>query len=128
MCSKLASSPFAQALQYVTLYCQWYVWASLSEPHTSVTALRMCVCMYACLLAWTDHLPEILNKHLYILILRKLSSCTWRVIVKSIARVQRRLPVVETTEVEAHMATYCLFATNQRQLAHKQYNFDHDGG
>ena len=35
-----------------------------------------------------------------------------------IARVQRRLPGVETTEVEAHMATYCLFATNhQRQVA-----------
>ena len=46
-------------------------------------------------------------------------------------RVQRRLPGVEATEVEAHMATYCLFATNhQRQLAHRQpqYNFDHDGG
>ena len=26
-------------------------------------------------------------------------------------RVQRRLPGVETTEVEVHMATYCLFAT-----------------
>ena len=26
--------------------------ASLSEPHTSVTALRTCVCMLACLLAW----------------------------------------------------------------------------
>ena len=40
--------------------------ASLSEPHTSVTSLRTCVCIYACLLAcllaWTDHLPEILNK------------------------------------------------------------------
>ena len=32
--------------------------ASLSEPHTSVTALCMRVCMYA----WTDHLLEILNK------------------------------------------------------------------
>ena len=33
------------------------------------------------------------------------------------------------TEVEAHMATYWLFATNhQWQLAHRQYNFDHDGG
>ena len=40
-----------------------------------------------------------------------------------------RLPGVETTQVEAHMATYCLFATNhQRQLAHRQYNFDHNGG
>ena len=40
-----------------------------------------------------------------------------------------RLPGVETTQVEAHMATYCSFATNhQRQLAHRQYNFDHDGG
>ena len=41
-----------------------------------------------------------------------------------IARVQRRLPGVETTQVEAHMATYCLFATNhQRQVAHRQYKF-----
>ena len=41
-----------------------------------------------------------------------------------IARVQRRLPGFMTTEVEAHMATYSLFATNH----HRQYNFDHDGG
>jgi len=40
-----------------------------------------------------------------------------------IARVQRRLPEVEMTQVEAHMATYCLFATNQRQVAHRQYKF-----
>ena len=26
------------------------------EPHTSVTALRMCVCIYACLANWADHL------------------------------------------------------------------------
>ena len=32
--------------------------ASLSEPHTSVTALRMHVYVYL----WTDHLLEILNK------------------------------------------------------------------
>ena len=37
---------------------------------------------------------------------------------------QRRLPGVETTQVEAHVATYCLFATNhQRQVAHRQYKF-----
>ena len=34
---------------------------SLSKPHTSVTALRTCACMFACLLAcllaWTNHLP-----------------------------------------------------------------------
>ena len=48
---------------------------------------------------------------------------------RAIAREQRRLPGVETTEVEARMATYCLFATNhQRQLADRQYNFDQDGG
>ena len=41
-----------------------------------------------------------------------------------IARVQRRLPGVETTQVEAHMGTYCLFATNhQRQVTHRQYIF-----
>ena len=30
----------------------------------------------------------------------------------AIARVQHRLPGVETTEVEAHMASYSLFATD----------------
>ena len=36
----------------------------------------------------------------------------------SIARVQCQLPGVETTEVEAHMATYSLFTTDhQRQVA-----------
>ena len=39
---------------------------------------------------------------------------------RAIARVQRRLPGVETTEVEAHIATYCLFAINhRRQLAYR---------
>ena len=36
------------------------------------------------------------------------------------ARVQRWLPGVETTEVETHMASYSLFATDhQRQAAHR---------
>ena len=39
------------------------------------------------------------------------------------ARVQRRLRGVEMTEVEVHMATY-----SRRQVAHRQYKFDHDGG
>ena len=34
------------------------------------------------------------------------------IVEELIARVQRRLPGVETTRVEAHMTTYCLFATN----------------
>ena len=43
-------------------------------------------------------------------------------------RVQRRLPGVEATEVEAHMATFCLFATNhQRQLPTGSTISDHDG-
>ena len=36
----------------------------------------------------------------------------------------RQLPGVEMIEVEAHMASYSLFATDhQRQVAHKQYKF-----
>ena len=31
--------------------------ASLSEPHTSVTALRTRVSMLVALFVWTDHLP-----------------------------------------------------------------------
>ena len=34
-----------------------FIGASLSEPHTSVTALGTCVCMFA-LCAWTDHLQN----------------------------------------------------------------------
>ena len=41
--------------------------ASLSEPHTSSTALRTRVChIYIYMLAWTDHLPEILNERIQI--------------------------------------------------------------
>ena len=39
-----------------------FIEASLSEPHTSVTSLRTCVCMFA----WTDHLPQILNERIHI--------------------------------------------------------------
>ena len=35
--------------------------ASLSEPHTSMAALRTCLCIHLSMLAWTDHLPKILN-------------------------------------------------------------------
>ena len=60
------------SIQLAFLARSFVFWASLSNPHTSVTALRTRVCM----LAWTDHLPEILNKRVYILILRRSSSCT----------------------------------------------------
>ena len=42
-------------------HCSAFIGPSLSEPHTSVTALTMCVCM--CMLVWTDHLLEISKKH-----------------------------------------------------------------
>jgi len=33
------------------------------------------------------------------------------------------------TEVEVHMTTYSLFATDHwRQVAHRQYKSNHDGG
>ena len=35
----------------------------------------------------------------------------------------RRLLGVEMTGVEVHMATF-----SRRQVAHRQYEFDHDGG
>ena len=38
-------------LQYSTGGVSSFIGASLSEPHTSVTALRKCVCIRACLLA-----------------------------------------------------------------------------
>jgi len=44
---------------------------------------------------------------------------------------QRRLPGVETTEVEVHLATYSLFAIDHWwQVVHRQYksSFDHNGG
>ena len=42
----------------------------------------------------------------------------------AIARGQHRLPGVEATEVEAHMASYSLFATDRyRQATRRQYKF-----
>ena len=42
------------------------------------------------------------------------------------ARLKHRLPGVEMTEVEVHMATYSLFATDHvthsMDIAHRQYN------
>jgi len=32
-----------------------HIWASLSEPHTGVTSLHMCMCMPACLLGPTNY-------------------------------------------------------------------------
>ena len=41
-------------MKYVE-YISHFIGASLSEPHTSVTALRTHVCIYACLLGLTTY-------------------------------------------------------------------------
>ena len=54
-----------------------------------------------------------------------LGGWLWR----AFARVQCWLPGVETTEVEAHMASNRLFATIiDSRLPTGSTNFDHDGG
>ena len=40
-------------MKYLPTVCVVFIGASLSEPHTSVTALCLRVCIYA----WTDHIP-----------------------------------------------------------------------
>ena len=88
--------------------------ASLSEPHTSMIALRMRVCICLCLLG-----PTIYRKFLNERVFSKIEL----VAIVSL-RVKRRLPGVEMTEVEAHMASYSLFATDhQRQVVHREYKF-----
>ena len=76
-------------------------------------------CLLACLLGPTTYQKFYMSGFL---ILRRLTSCTqWVTVKKGIARVQCQLPGVEMTEVEAHMATYSLFATDhQWQVAHRQ--------
>ena len=45
----------------------------------------------------------------------------WRAL-QHIARVKCRLPRAEMTEVEVHLGTYSLFATDHRQqVAHREY-------
>jgi len=46
-----------------------FYWASLSEPHISLTSLHPCVCMFACLLACLL-VPTTYRKSLPALILR----------------------------------------------------------
>ena len=97
-----------------------FIGASLDKPHTSMTALRTCVCIYVCL-SVCGHIPKILNERVWILILRRSHSVcdreAWRL------KVYRRFPGVELTEIEVHMATY-----SRQQVTHRQYKFDHNGG
>jgi len=97
--------------------------ASLSEPHTSVTALRTCVCMYVCMSVCTVCRPytENFKWARWNFNITKIELDVW-CLCSLKARVQRRLLGVELTEVEVHMATY-----SRRQVAHRQYKFDHDG-
>ena len=77
----------------------WIIGASLSEPHTNGTALQdACVCLRVAIYR-KFQLSERITKDRYI---SNLHTC-------SIDRVERRLPGVEKTEVQAHMATYSLF-------------------
>ena len=57
--------------------------ASLRNPHTSVTALSMCVnlsmfvCLFVCLFVWTDHLLQISSRRLILHTSREqLSECS----------------------------------------------------
>jgi len=52
------------------LAISWGVGASLSEPHTSVTSLHPCLCMFACLLLACLLGPTTYRKSLPALILR----------------------------------------------------------
>ena len=51
------------ALPGLIICLEGMIGASLSEPHTSVTALRMCVCMSVCL-SVCGHVPKILNERI----------------------------------------------------------------
>ena len=88
--------------------CSNFIGASLSKPHTSTTTL--CTCM--CTLVWMLVAIYLKWGHLNFNI-TKIELGVWSLK----ARVQRRLPRVEMTEVEveAHMATYSLFATDHRR-------------
>ena len=67
------------------------------------------------MLAWTDHLPEILNERIQIFHedrYRKACEGQWRAAV----RVQRHGPGAKTTEVEAHVALVCASTGDGRPL------------
>jgi len=55
---KLYIEPTQVQKQLELLVC--VIGVILSEPHTSVTSLRTCMCM----LAWTEHLPKVLNQQI----------------------------------------------------------------
>ena len=69
--------------RYKAKKCDVVVGASLSEPHTSVTALRsVCVSIYS--YGRTDHLPEILNLRIYeICTCRKFKICGFTKFVRA---------------------------------------------
>ena len=64
-------------------------WACMSEPHTSVTALHTCMCMYMYVCpSVCGHIPKILNDRIWSLILRRLNSVwSWSLKAESAASV-----------------------------------------
>ena len=72
---------------------------SVSEPHTSVTSLRACVCTctLACLLAWTDHIPEILNMRFHLHVRNSNSKRSMESSSSSCSSTPMGLPSVSTT-------------------------------
>ena len=85
--------------------------ASLSELHTSVTALHTCVCIYV----WTNHLPEILNERIQIFHydFTKIDIVKqWRATVQ----VQRQESRAMMTKLEARMALVCASTDDSRPL------------
>ena len=77
-----------------------------------MTALRTRVCIYACWLACTDHLPSILNERIQIFHDDRRREGQWRATV----RVQRWEPGAKTTEVEIRMALVCASTDDGRPL------------
>ena len=71
--------------------------ASLSDPQTSVAALHTWVCMSAAIY------QNLVSTFKFLILRRPSSGVSAK---PEGARVQRRLPGVEMTEVEVHMATY----------------------
>ena len=89
--------------------------ASLSKPRTSVISLHTCVCMLACLLAWTDHLPKILNERVF-LILRR--SSLWLLPECSVGYLELK---------HTWHLTPCLLQIINGRLPTGSTNFDHEG-
>ena len=119
-----AKAELVIAYIHMTYNTKKMIGVSLSEPHTSMTALHTCVCMFACLLACLDQPLTVKFKRAHSNISRtSISLSMWRPVEAWLSECSigdpewRQLKLKHMWQLNS--SDLCLY--QQRQAAHRRY-------